>query len=206
MSFGLLPSFFPSFLPLPVCVCVCMMVTDLIFLWCRNPVLPSHYFECRHVIVGGPLSDKWVLFLVSCESSSFKTIVLIWPISGDSRQLLPCVLVYGRAECQERVSGERRLCCFQGLAPLVCWQDGELFWGSAPRPLFQRVPWPLSVYVLALYPWLQTRGRKKGLKNLSQVSELLLDQTEMCMQSAALEFCVMIHRQTVFQPLPFLVI
>lgn len=84
------PSFLLSSFPPSPCVCVyvCMMVIGLIFLWCRDPALPSHYFECRHGIVGGPLSDKWVLFLVSCESSSFKTIVLSWPISGDSRQTL----------------------------------------------------------------------------------------------------------------------
>lgn len=163
MSFGLLPSFFPPSLPLPVCVYVCMMVIDLIFLWCRNPALLSHYFECRHGIVGGPLSDKWVLFLVSCQSSIFKTIVLTWPTSGDSRQTLTmCFALWSCRVPREGLWGETAVLLL-GVASLVCWQDGELFWGSAPRPLFQRVPLPLSVCVLALYSWLQNRRRKKGL-------------------------------------------
>lgn len=39
-------------------------------------------------MVGGPLSDKCVLFLVSSESSTLKTIVLTWLNPGGFRQTL----------------------------------------------------------------------------------------------------------------------
>lgn len=127
MLFGLLPSFFPPSLPLPVCVYVCMMVIDLIFLWCRNPVLPSHYFECRHGIVGGPLSDKWVLFLVSCESSIFKTIVLTWPTSGDSRQTLTmCFALWSCRVPREGLWGEMAVLLGGGITRLLAGRRAVL--------------------------------------------------------------------------------
>jgi hypothetical protein len=73
-------------------LCVFMVVMGIIFFFFfgyRNPAPPPHHFEDRHVVVGGPLSfDNYVLFLALCESSSFKTIVLTWPASGDPGETL----------------------------------------------------------------------------------------------------------------------
>lgn len=89
-------------------------------------------------MVGGPLSDKCVLFLVSGESSTLKTIVLPWLNPGGFRQTLTKCFALWSYRGQEMRASEEGDCCYSvvgGIACLLTDESDVVFWGPLPRPL-----------------------------------------------------------------------